>query len=92
MKRKLKKAINNSGAMHFFVIGEAYMYSKIILRDPLEAIKYYKDAAEYDDRKGIEQGGNDEAKYKLGVLYYEENSVKDYNKSKYWINKAYERN
>jgi len=84
----LLRAIMN--ANDSFVIGEAYMYSKIILRDPLEAIKYYKDAAEYDDRKGIEQGGNDEAKYKLGVLYYEENSVKDFNKSKYWINKAYE--
>ena len=84
----LLRAIMN--ANDSFVIGEAYMYSKIILRDPLEAIKYYKDAAEYDDRKGIEQGGNDEAKYKLGVLYYEENSVKDYTESKYWINKAYE--
>jgi TPR repeat protein len=87
-EEQLLKAI--FGAHDSFVIGEAYMSGKTILRDPKEAIQYYKSAAEHGDYKGDERGGNDEAKYKLGVIYYEENSVQDYSESKYWINKAFE--
>jgi TPR repeat protein len=46
-----------------------------------EAAKWYGKAADK---------GYAEAQYALGVIHHQEDSVKDYVKSKYWINKAFE--
>jgi TPR repeat protein len=66
-----------------FIIGYRLNGGIGTLRDPKIAIKHYKKAS----KEGVR---NAESEYELGVIYYEENSVKDHTESKYWIKKAYE--
>ena len=80
-----------SGGSAFISIGRRFINGDGILKDPIKAIKYYKKAIEHSNIKEDQRDLMDaKAKFELGVIYYEENSVKDYTESKYWINKAYE--
>jgi len=65
-----------------FIIGNRLNNGIGILRDLKQAIKHFTKVAT--------NKGSAEVQYELGVIYFQENSVKDYGKSKYWINKAYE--
>ena len=77
--QKIKHTIKTSDN---FTIGFRLSNGIGILRDLKKAIKHYLIAASTK--------GNAEVQYELGTIYFSEDSVKDYSKSKYWINKAYE--
>lgn len=75
----------------FISIGRRLINADGILKDPIKSIKYYKQAVETNDvTKNQRNLIKAKAMFELGVIYYEENTVKDYTESKYWINKAYE--
>jgi len=79
------------GGSAFISIGRRFINGDGILKDPIKAIKYYKKAIEHSNVTKNQRDLMDaKAKFELGVIYHEENSVKDYAESKYWINKAYE--
>ena len=79
------------GGSAFISIGRRFINGDGILKDPIKAIKYYKKAIEHSNIKEDQRDLMDaKAKFELGVIYHEENSVKNYTESKYWINKAYE--
>jgi len=66
-------------------IGYRLREGLIILRDPIKAIKYFEKASKNLNDKA-------EAAYELGMIYFEESSIKDYKVAVKWIKKAYESN
>jgi TPR repeat protein len=66
-----------------FVIAYRLNNGLNVLRDPKNAIKHYKKAF----KQGIKK---DEVAFDLGVIYFNEEGLKDFSESKKWIKIAYE--
>jgi len=77
-------------AATYLTLGKNFLNGSYVLKDPILAIKYFKkefDEGSIDSKKDAHKY---EAAFELGVIYTEENTVKDYTKSKKWIKIAHE--
>lgn len=74
----------------YLTLGKSFLNSSRVLKDPILAIKYFKKEFDEGSFNSKEDGLKYDAAFELGVLYSEENTVKDYTKSKKWIKIAHE--
>jgi uncharacterized protein len=74
----------------YLTLGTNFISGARVLKDPILAIKFFK--KEFDEGSYKSEGDHlkYEAALELGILYCEENSVKDFTKSKKWIKEAFE--
>jgi len=74
----------------YLTLGKNFLNGSRVLKDPVLAIKYFKKEFDEGSFNSKGDGLKYEAAFELGVIYSEENTVKDYTKSKKWIKIAYE--
>ena len=74
----------------YLALGKSFLNGSRVLKDPILAIKYFKKEFDEGSFNSKGDGLKYEAAFELGVIYSEENTVKNYTKSKKWIKIAHE--